>query len=332
MEIKTLKLTNKNGMTVTVTNMGLAIMKIQIPTNIHLHDVVLGFDTAEEYKTREHPSFGVVAGRMANRIDGGRFTLSGKEYQLEKNDGGLHHLHGGKNGFSSKIWDIEYESDKKIVFTLDSPDSDSGYPGNLFARVTYALNDENVLRMEYETSTDTETICNLTNHSYFNLDGVHETTVYKHELMINADKITPVNELLIPTGEFEDVKNTKFDFTSSKCIGKNFTGGYDHNFVLREKGLAAVVYSPKTGIKLSVFTDSPGIQLYTGNFLDGTISGKGKTYVQHSGFCLETQLFPDSINQKNFSSPIVTKDNPQKHYTEYKFEWRADYNEWLHRD
>jgi len=196
--MKIYELTNKNDMKVTVTNVGCAIMKIEIPTKVGLRDVVLGFDTPEEY-CGKHPFFGVVVGRFANRIGGGKFEMGGKTVTLEKNDNGVNHLHGGSDGFDKKIWTVEEFTSAKIVFMLNSPDGDSGYPGDLTVRVTYTLSAENVLRIDYEAETKTETICNLTNHSYFNLCG-HDGNVYGHELQIFADKITAVDGELIPTG------------------------------------------------------------------------------------------------------------------------------------
>ena len=328
MSINTYKLTNKNGMVITATNLGCAIIKWEVPSKSgKLVDIVQGLDCAEDYATKQHPHFGVVCGRVANRIGYATFTLSGKTYKLEANDG-QHHLHGGVKGFCKQVWNTEEATDNKLVFTYNSPDGDSGYPGNLNARVTYTLTDCNTLRIDYHATTDTETICNLTNHSYFNLNGYDSPCVYDHELEIVADKITAVDAALIPTGEFIDVTGTPFDFRTPKTIGQDIdaadkatnTGGYDHNFVLRAPGKAASAYSPSTGIRMTVSTNSPGIQLYTGNFLAGTV-GKGATYNKHSGFCLETQFYPDSINQPNFPSCVVTKDKPQEFYTEFKMEW-----------
>ena len=327
MSINTYKLTNKNGMIITVTNVGCAIIKWEVPDKSgKLVDIVQGLDCAEDYATKPHPHFGVVCGRVANRIANATFTLSGKTYKLEENDG-KHHLHGGEKGFCKYAWDVAEATDNKLVFTLHSPDGDSGYPGNLDVRVTYTLTDENTLRMDYYAETDSETICNLTNHSYFNLNGHTSTCMYDHELEIMADKITAIDADLITNGEYMDVAGTPFDFRTPKTIGQDIdaadkfskTGGYDHNYVLRAPGKAASAYAPSTGIRMTVSTNSPGIQLYTGNFLAGT-QGKGATYNKHSGFCLETQFFPDGINKPHFPSCIVTKGNPQEFYTEFKVE------------
>ena len=330
MSIKTLQMKNKNGMELTVTNVGCAIISLMVPTKTgDKKDVVFGLDKAEDY-TKPHPFFGVVAGRFANRIGNGKFNLGGKTYQLETNDG-PHHLHGGIEGFDKKVWDIISSNESKIVFEYNSPDGDAKYPGDLKAKITYTLTDDNVLRMDYHSTTETETICNLTNHSYFNLSGHTDPTILDHELEIVADKTTAVDEGLIPTGEFSDVTGTAFDFRKPKTIGQdikaagdvNKTGGYDHNFVLNSKGKAASVISPKTGIRMTISTDSPGIQLYTSNMIEGggVVSGKGASYKIHSGFCLETQLFPDGINKPNFPSCVVTKGKAQEFYTEFKFEW-----------
>ncbi|MCL2197564.1 MAG: galactose mutarotase [Defluviitaleaceae bacterium] len=326
--MKKYELKNKNGMKMTVTNLGCAIMTLTVPAKGGEKDIVLGLDTPEDY-TKKHPYFGVAVGRFANRIGAGKFSLGGKEYQLEKNENGAHHLHGGSKGFDKKEWNVDSADDGKIVFSLQSPDGDEGYPGDLTAKITYTLTDANVLRIDYEATTETETICNLTNHSYFNLFGHDTKDVFAHEMQIFSDKMTAVDDGLIPTGGFVEVAGTPFDFTSPKLIGKdikvagevNNTGGYDHNYVLRGEGKAANVYAPATGIRMTVSTNSPGMQFYSGNFIDGTVSGKGATYPQYSGFCLETQLFPDGINKPSFPSCVVKKGTPQKFYTEFTFEW-----------
>jgi aldose 1-epimerase len=315
-------LANGNGMHVDVTNYGCAVVSLQVPDKDgKLRDVVTGFDTLAPYAGK-HPFFGVVAGRVANRIDGGKFTLDGKKYQLEQNDGGRHHLHGGTQGFHTKLWDAEVR-EGAVVFSLTSPDGDGGYPGNLRAYITYTLTEGNAFRIDYLAETDSKTICNLTNHSYFNLEGHDAANVYGHELQINASYVTAVNDLLIPTGELKEVVGTAYDFRRAKEIGKDIAEagiGYDDNFVLDKPGTAAVVYSPVSGITMTVNTDSPGIQLYTGNFLDGTVAGKGGVLHQkHSAFCLETQFYPDSVNQPTFPSCIVEKGKPQKFYTEFIF-------------
>ena len=327
MAIATYKLTNANGMEMTVTNLGCAIINLLIPTKNGKKDIVLGLDKAEDY-TKPHPFFGVIAGRFANRIGKGQFQLGGKTYQLETNDG-AHHLHGGSQGFDKKIWDVKESANDKIVFVYNSPDGDANYPSNLVAQVTYTLTNSNVLRIDYYATTDSETICNLTNHSYFNLCGHDSPTISNHKLQIFADKITAVDNDLIPTGEFIDVTGTPFDFRTEKEIGLDLeaagkisgTGGYDHNFVLQGEGVAAVAYSPTTDIRMIVSTNSPGMQLYTGNNMDGSVEGKGVKYNKFSGFCLETQIFPDAINHSNFPSCVVSSDKPQNFYTAFTFEF-----------
>ena len=313
--MQTFELKNKNGMEVKVTNYGLAIISLKVPSKNGLIDIAQGFDTAEEYKN-PHPFFGVIAGRYANRINKGRFILYGKEYQVDVNSNG-HHLHGCFDGFDKKLWTVLESSTQFLSFSYKSPDGECGYPGELTAYCSYTLTDNNTLRIDYKAETDTKTICNLTNHSYFNLEGFESANVYSHELQINASKYTKTNEDQIPTGELPDVTGTVFDFKKPRTIGQDFD--YDHNFVLDSEN-AGYAYSQKTGIKMSVRTSMPGMQFYMGNNLDGTVKGKGVVYNKHSGFCLETQFFPDSINHEHFPSPIVEKGIPQTSYTEYCFE------------
>jgi aldose 1-epimerase len=326
MQIKTFELTNANGMSVTVTNAGCAIISVKVPDKDgKLRDVVLGLDKAEDYLGK-HYYLGVIVGRVGNRIGYGKFTLDGKEYQLATNDG-LQHLHGGIEGFDKKIWTVEDSDASKAVFSYVSPDGEEGYPGQLTVYCSYFLSDDNTLRIDYLAETDTKTICNLTNHSYFNLEGHDAKDIYSHVMQINSDKLTAVDGALIPTGEYYAVAGTPFDFNTPKAIGTdiekaaevNNTGGYDHNYILNDIK-AAVVYAPESGIKMTVTTDMPGMQFYSGNFINGTVTGKGVTYQRHSGFCLETQLYPDTINKPDFPSCVVTKDKPFKSYTEFLFE------------
>jgi len=316
----------RDNIKVTVTNLGCAIINLELPDKHgNIVDIVLGLDKAEDYATVAHPFFGVVAGRFANRIRNGKFSLDGQEYQLNTNDG-AHHLHGGNVGFDKKIWDVIFYNGTEITFEYNSPDGEENYPGNLNVKVTYALRN-GTLHMYYDAKTDSKTICNLTNHSYFNLSGFADGCIKNHVLQIESDKITAVDEGLIPTGEFIDIAGTAFDFNTPKPIGQdmeeagkaNNTGGYDHNFVLKGEGYAASVYSPKTGIKMVVETNSPGMQLYTGNMIAPGTKGKGADYPVHSGFCLETQLFPDAINHPNFPSCIIEKGQMQKFYTSFEF-------------
>jgi len=323
MSIKTFELANKNGLAMTVTNLGCGIISLRIPCKDgKTRDIVHGLDRAEDYAAITHPFFGVICGRVANRIGNARFKLDGKEYVLETNDD-PHHLHGGSNGFDKKIWTVEEVAINKLALSYVSPDGESGYPGKLTVYCIYRLTDDNTLRIDYRAETDTKTICNLTNHSYFNLEGHDAKDVYDHEMQIFSDNITAVDETLIPTGKLQDIIGTPFDFRKVKPIGQDIeaAGGYDHNYVLDKPGTAATVYSQKSGIKMTVTTNSPGIQFYTGNFLDGSVKGKKVTYQKHSGFCLETQFYPDAVNKPEFPSPIVTADNPQEFFTEFKFEW-----------
>jgi len=323
MSIRTFELANKNGMTATVSNLGCAIISLRVPgKDKKVRDVVCGLDSAEDYTAKKHPFFGVICGRVANRIANARFTLNGKEYTLEANDG-VHHLHGGTDGFDKKVWTVEEVSASKVAFSYVSQDGESGYPGKLTVYCIYTLTDDNIFRIDYRAEADAATICNLTNHSYFNLEGHDASNIYGHVMKIHADKFTPVDETLIPTGELKDVAGTPFDFRTPKPIGQDIkeAGGYDHNFVLNHIGEAANVYAPVSGIRMIVKTNSPGMQLYTGNFLNGSTTGKGVASQQHSAFCVETQFFPDSINQPNFPSVVVTTDAPQEYYTEFGFSW-----------
>ncbi|MCL2187894.1 MAG: galactose mutarotase [Defluviitaleaceae bacterium] len=326
MQVKTHELSNGNGLNVTVSNVGCAIISLKVPDkNGQPRDIVLGLDKAEDYLGK-HFYLGVIIGRIGNRIGNGKFTLDGKEYRLNTNDG-KHHLHGGTEGFDKKIWNIDEATAQKIVFSYVSPDGEENYPGQLTVRCTYTLSNDNALRIDYYAETDTKTICNLTNHSYFNLEGFDAKNIYDHTMQINASKLTSVDESLIPTGAFYLVEGTPFDFNKPKTIGEviekagavNNTGGFDHNYVLNGTSPAATVTAPSSGIKMTVTTDMPGMQFYSGNFIDGSVTGKGVTYQKHSGFCLETQLFPDTINQPNFPSCIVEKGKPVTSFTEFKF-------------
>jgi aldose 1-epimerase len=323
-------LTNKKGMSVSIMDYGATIVKILVPDRDgKIGDVVLGFDRFAPY-LRQPPYFGATIGRYANRIAKGQFELAGTHYQLPINNG-PNSLHGGIHGFDKHIWKFEsVDTDiPAIRFSRLSPDGEEGYPGNLFASVTFSLNDDNELRISYEATTDKPTIINLTNHTYFNLSG--GGSVLDDLVTLHADSYTPVDATLIPTGEIKPVADTPFDFRTPTPIGKNLAQaggkpvGYDHNFVLKKGfffnwSLAAEVYDPKSGRTLEVSTDQPGIQFYTGNFLDGTITGKGgDVYRQHTAFCLETQHFPDSPNHDNFPSVVLSPDDTYKTSTVYAF-------------
>ena len=315
-------LTNRNGMEVRAMTYGGIIVSLRVPDrNGRLDDVVLGYETAAEYVANNSPYFGAIVGRYANRIAGGRFTLEGRTYELARNNG-PNHLHGGLRGFDKANWKGEpfkNEGGAGVIFTHASPDGDEGYPGTLQVRVTYTLNDRNELSVDYHATSDKPTVLNLTQHSYFNLAGQGTRTVLGHELQINADRYTPVDANLIPTGELAPVEGTPFDFRKPKVMGHaidaehqqtGYGRGYDHNFVLNKTGegarLAARVYEPTSGRTLEVSTTEPGVQFYTGNFLDGTITGKqGRVYARRVGFCLETQHFPDSPNHPSFPSTVL---------------------------
>jgi aldose 1-epimerase len=329
-------LTNGKGMEVKITNYGGIVVSIKTPDrNGKLDDIVLGYDTLDGYLKR-NPMFGTIVGRYANRIARARFTLNGVEYTLARNSG-ENHIHGGPKGFDKQVWRAKPVSRREgVALELGylSKDGEEGFPGTLSATVTYTLTADNELKIDYLAQTDKDTIINLTNHSYFNLAG--DGDVLEHEVMINADRFTPIGAGSIPTGELRDVKGTPLDFTQSKAIGARIDSqdeqmilgrGYDHNYVLNhkpgERGLAAVVYEPKTGRVMEVHTTEPGVQLYTGNNLDGSITGKGgRVYGRRTGLCLETQHFPDSPNKPQFPSTVLKRGEKYQTTTIYKFSVR----------
>lgn len=331
-------LRNANGMEVEVTNYGGIITAIRVPDNEGFVDnVVLGFPDIKGY-LGEHPYFGALIGRYGNRIAAGRFTLEGTTYELVKNNG-ANALHGGPGGFHRRLYDAESISPSADVRGISlhriSPDGEEGYPGNLDVTVRYLLTDDNELRIEYEATTDALTILNLTNHAYFNLGD--QSTILDHELMINAEGFTPVDEGLIPTGELRGVAEGPFDFREPHPIGARIDEkneqlkrglGYDHNFILNRyttDGLerAATLYAPSTGRFMEVLTTEPGLQFYSGNFLDGSLRGKGGiTYEKRSGLCLETQHWPDSPNQPDFPSTELRPGETYRSVTVYRFSVR----------
>jgi len=329
--VKIYTLRNRNGIVAKVTEYGAILTELHVPDrNGKTGNVVLGFDHLDRY-LKGHPFFGAIAGRVANRIGNGKFTLDGKEYALAINNG-PNHLHGGLKGFDKKVWKSKPLSttDREVAveFSCFSPDGEEGYPGNLTLTVVYTLTDKNELRIDYKATTDKATPVNFTNHSYFNLAGSGD--IFGHELWLNADRFTPVDDGLIPTGEIKSVKGTALDFTKPTAIGARYkeaglkTPGYDHNFVLnhggKSLGPAARVFEPKSGRVMEVLTTEPGIQLYTANYLDGTITGVGGVlYPRHGGFCLETQHFPDSINKPNFSSVVLRPGDTFRSTTVFKF-------------
>ncbi len=329
-------LTNESGMRVDVTNYGGIIVRLLVPdADGDLGDITLGYDSIAGY-LEETPYFGAIIGRYGNRIGAGRFTLDGETYELARNNG-PNHLHGGEKGFDKVVWNaepFESENGSGLIFTYTSPDGEEGYPGTLEAKVTYTLTDDNELIFDYEATSDKATPVNLTQHAYFNLAGHASGDVLDHVLTINADAFTPVDSTLIPTGELRPVAGTPFDFAVPTPIGARinneneqirFGGGYDHNFVLNMAGAdslksAARVQEPTSGRVMEVFTTEPGVQFYSGNFLDGSITGKdGAVYEHRTGFCLETQHYPDSPNKPNFPSTILRPGETYRSRTVYKF-------------
>ncbi|MBR3559636.1 MAG: galactose mutarotase [Bacteroidales bacterium] len=312
-EMRLFNLGNRNGMKARVTNLGGRVVSIVVPDKDGFpRDVVLGFDRLEDYRPENHLSdFGAVIGRYANRLKNGQITIDGKIWQLPQNDG-PNCLHGGPNGWQYHDFTVVAESEKQLVLGLLSPDGDSGFPGEVRSRITYTLSDDNALDIEYEAITDKPTVINMTNHSYFNLNGDASADILNHLLTIDADRYTPIEESFIPTGELAEVDGTPMDFRMAKTVGEDISAdfeqlrrgrGYDHNWVLNTRGddtrACARLESPVTGIVMEVFTTEPGLQVYTGNFLNGSMTGKGGVvYQQRVGICLETQKFPDSPNQK----------------------------------
>ena len=329
-------LRNVKGMEATILTFGGIIMTLQAPDRTGaVDDIVLGFTDVKSYAAATNPYFGSIIGRYGNRIAKGQFTLDGTAYQLATNNG-PNHLHGGNRGFDKVVWNHELAQDANgvsAILTYTSADGEEGYPGTLKARVTYTLTTDNRLIVDYQATTDKTTVVNLTQHSYFNLAGARAETILDHELQINADRYTPVDATLIPTGELAPVEGTPFDFRKATKIGARineshpqlgFGKGYDHNYVLTRPGTglveAARVYEPLTGRTLTVTTTEPGIQLYTGNFLDGTLTGKGgRVYPHRGGFCLETQHYPDSPNRPNFPSTVLKPGAEYKTQTVFAF-------------
>lgn len=327
-EVLEFTLTNRSGMLVKLISYGATVTHIFVPDSRGaLGDVVLGFDSYEEYLQDGNPFFGCVVGRYANRIANGRFSLEGKQYQLPTNNNG-HTLHGGNRGFDKMVWDASVlPGDTGVKFSYLSRDGEEGFPGNLQAEVVYSLTNNNELRIEYKATTDKPTPVNLTNHSYFNLSGGQDSTILGHGLMIDADRFTEVDKDLIPTGDLMPVRGTSMDFNTPKSIGTDIetvAGGFDHNWVLNKRGgglqMAASLYHPSTGRYMEVFTTHPGVQFYSGNFLNGTLKGKGGVrYSKHAGLCLETQHFPDSPNQPSFPPAILRPGETYQHSTVFRF-------------
>ncbi|MGM0823622.1 MAG: aldose epimerase family protein [Pseudomonadota bacterium] len=342
-QVDVYRLTNANGIELQVTNYGGIILSLKTPdVDGEFDDIALGFDSLDAYLSDEYrqanPYFGAIIGRYGNRIAGGQFSLNGDTYSLATNDGN-NHLHGGDQGFDKVLWQaepFENESGTGLVLRYTSADGEEGYPGKLETEVTYTLTDDDELMVDYRAVTDKATPVNLTQHSYFNLKGEGSDTILDHQLMINAPEFTPVNDSLIPTGELRAVEGTPFDFTQATTIGERieqdneqleFGGGYDHNFVLArdnaeadELVVAAKVWEPQSGRMVEIATTEPGIQFYSGNFLNGDLTGKqGEAYEHRSGFALETQHFPDSPNQEAFPSTILEPGDTYRSRTVYRF-------------
>lgn len=328
-------LTNENGVEVKITNYGAILTSVLVPDKQgNIEDVVLGFNSLQEYLQEGVPYFGAIVGRYGNRIAEGAFMLDGETYNLAVNNG-PNHLHGGLVGFDKVLWQAEkVETADAVGVKVHylSKDMEEGYPGNLSVDVIYTLNNANELAIKYSATTDKKTIVNLTNHSYFNLTGNMKRDILEHKVMINADKFVPVDSTLIPTGELQQVEGTPFDFTQPKAVGKRIEAvdqqlayglGYDHCWVLNgEEGkmkLAASVYEPNSGRYMEVRTTEPGIQFYSGNFLDGSLSGKGVSYDHRYGLCLETEHYPDSPNQPQFPSVVLEPGDTYQTKTVYTF-------------
>jgi aldose 1-epimerase len=332
-QVELYTLTNANGIEVRAITYGGIITSLKVPDRSgRIADVVLGFDTLDGY-LKDHPYFGTIIGRYGNRIAKGRFTLDGRTYTLATNNG-PNHLHGGNKGFDKFVWGAApVPGHSAVAFTRTSPDGEEGYPGNLTVRVTYTLTDKNELAVDYHATTDKATPVNLTHHSYFNLAGDGAADILGHELTIYADRYTPVDATLIPTGEVAPVQGTPFDFRKPTVIGTRIDqpneqlkngNGYDHNWVLTRRGTglqpAARLSDPASGRTLDVATTEPGMQFYAGNFLDGTLTGKaGHVYKRRAGLCLETQHFPNSPNQPTFPSTILKPGQEYRSKTVFTF-------------
>ncbi len=332
-------LENSNGMIARVMTYGATLTALRVPDKRRKSvDIVLGFDSLKPYE-EQSPYFGATVGRFANRIAGAKFVLDGKEYFLAPNN--AHNtLHGGIRGFDKRLWKAEPSNEggvPSVKFTYLSKDMEEGFPGNLTTSVTYTLTNDNELKIDYVATTDKPTPINLTNHAYFDLSGAGDESVLHHLVRINADSYTPVDKELIPCGTIEPVKGTPFDFTEPKEIGRDIEkveGGYDHNFVLRpgkgESKEAAVVVEPISGRTLTMLTTEPGVQFYTGNFLDGTIRGIGGFYPKHYAFTLEAQHFPDSVHRDSWPTTILRPGQTYKQTTIYKFSQGVSHANWLH--
>ena len=329
-------ITNSSGMKVGIIDYGGTIVSIEVPDkNGKAADVVLGYDSLEQYIV-SGGYLGALIGRHGNRIEDAEFELNGKVYHLAKNDG-RNHLHGGDRGYDKVVWQseiINVPDGQALQLKYRSPDGEENYPGNLDVKVIYTLTDSNELKIDYSAVSDKDTVINLTNHSYFNLSGHESGDILKHQLRINADKYTVINNEGIPTGEIRDVKGTPLDFTALTPIGKGIDSpdeqivngkGFDHNWVLKVSGkkpeLAAEVFDPESGRRMEVYTTKPGIQFYSGNFLKKAKGKNGATFDKRSGLCLETQFFPNAMKHKHFPSPVLKAGDEYRYTTVYKFVW-----------
>ena len=331
--VKLYTLKNAAGMEVCITNFGGRLVSIMVPDKDgKMTDVILGFDNVSDYQNISN-DFGASIGRYANRINQGKITVDGVEYQLPQNNYG-HCLHGGPDGWQYKVYEAKQLNDNQLELVLNSPDGDSNFPGNVVAKVIYTLTEDNAVDIKYEATTDKKTVINMTNHAYFNLNGDPSVNSMNQILYIASDSITPVDSTFMTTGEMMSVAGTPFDFNTPKAIEQDVTNfdneqikfgkGFDHNWVLNTKGdinkLAAKLTSPITGITLEVYTNEPGVQVYTGNFLDGTVTGKkGIVYPQRASVCLETQHYPDTPNKAHWPSAILEPGQTYRSQCIYKF-------------
>lgn len=322
---------NKQGMIMEVSDFGATLYALLVPDKDgNLCDVVLGYDDPKGYEGPSGTFFGATVGRNANRICKGEFSLNGNDYKLDVNNNS-NNLHSGLDFYSFRIWDVKEVKENGITFTLDSPDGDQGYPGAVHIEVTYTLTDENEVKIEYYGVPEEDTILNLTNHSYFNLDGHASGNIHHQEVWLDADAFTPTDETSIPTGEILSVENTPMDFRTKKAIGRDIEQeyealriglGYDHNWVLNNHNVfskIAELSSDVSGITMEVYTDLPGVQIYTGNFIEHELGKGGVVYEKRQGICFETQYFPDAINHANFPSPICKAGDVYRTVTMYKF-------------
>lgn len=322
---------NKNGMIMEVTDFGATLYALMVPDKDgNMIDVVLGYDSPEGYMGPSGTGFGATIGRNGNRIGKGVFTLNGKTYQLDKNNNG-NNLHSGLDYYHYRMWTVKETTENSITLSLHSPDGDQGFPGNFDVDVTYTLTDDNELKIDYNGVADADTVINMTNHSYFNLNGHASGSIEQHELWMDADGFTPTDVELIPTGEIASVEGTPMDFRVKKLVGKDidadfealkFGGGYDHNWCLNNNGEFKKVIelsADLSGITMEVYTDLPGVQIYAGNYLVNEPGKDGVFYKKRQGICFETQHYPDAINHDNFPSPVVKKGEVYKTTTVYKF-------------